>query len=81
MLRSAEYVARTGSDKCINILAGEPKGMGASWKTKALSGNSITIVVKKMWLQDVKWIDFVQNEARCWNTTMNILFHKNQHIF
>ena len=32
MLRSAEYVARTGSE--ISILLGEPKGMGASWKNK-----------------------------------------------
>jgi len=40
MLRSAEHVARIGSEKCINILVGEPKGKGASWKTKSLSGNS-----------------------------------------
>lgn len=46
--------------KCeiINILLGQPKGMGASWKTNRLSGNSITIGVKKMWRQDVKWISF-----------------------
>jgi hypothetical protein len=32
---------------------------------KGVSGNSIKIGVKKMWRQDVKWIDFVQNKARC----------------
>jgi hypothetical protein len=47
MLRSAEYVARTGSEKCINVLVGEPKGMATSWKTKAQVGMALKSVLRE----------------------------------